>query len=173
MKRLLWLVTLAAMAVVTRAAQSQSTAMSPSMGVGAHGYDFLIGTWSCTSSTPSPMGGPASTTLTASRSNAGGAVFVRGTGKNFDSSSYVAYASKTKTWWSPSAFADGSYEFESTTGTGKKVVWSGSYFSAASGKTIQFRDTYTMLSPTKYTDLGQYQSAGTWKTQYNITCTKS
>ena len=119
------------------------------------------------------MGGPASTTLTFSRSNAGSALFIRVTGKNFDGTSYLAYESKTKTWWNPSALADGGYADESTTDTGKKTVWTGSFFNAASGKTLQVRDTYAMPSLAKYIDLGEYQSGGTWKTQYNTTCTKS
>jgi hypothetical protein len=174
MKRLLSFVILAALAVVSFAAQSQSAPMSLSMvGVGPHGYDFLIGTWSCNNSAATTMGGPNSTTLTFTRSNAGSALLVRGTGKNFDVSSYLAYVSKTKTWWNPSAFADGGYENESTTDTGKKTVWTGSFLDAASGKTMQVRDTYTMPNLNKYIDLGQYMSAGTWKTQYNTTCTKS
>jgi len=174
MKKFLMVVTLAALAVIPCAALSLSSPMSLSMvGVGPHGYDFLIGTWSCTNSTPTPMSGPTSTMLTFTRSNADSAILVHGTGKNFDVSSYVAYVSKTKTWWNPSAFADGGYENESTTDTGKKTLWTGSFLDAASGKTIQVRDTYTTPSLNKYIDLGQYQSAGTWKTQYTITCTKS
>jgi hypothetical protein len=174
MKRLFALGVLAALAAAPLAAQSQSTATSTSMmGVGAHGYDWLIGTWSCINSMPSPMGGPKNQTLTASRSEEGAALFLRGTGKNFDLATYIAYAPKTKTWWGPVAFADGSYGSESTTDTGKKTVWTGTYVSADSGKTLHTRDTYTMLSPTKYTDLGEYQSAGSWKPTYKTTCTKS
>lgn len=174
MKKLFWFVTLAALAVMTCATISQSAPMPVSMvGVGPHGYDFLIGTWSCISSSASAMGGPSATTATFTRSNAGSALFVRATGKNFDVTSYIAYDSKTKTWWNPTAFSDGGYSNESTTDTGIKTVWTGSFFNAASGKTLQVRDTYSMVTITKYTDLGQYQSAGVWKTQYNSTCTKT
>jgi hypothetical protein len=174
MKRFLFAVMLVAMAVAPCAALSKSGGMSLSMiGVGAHGYDFLIGTWSCESRNASPIGGPTSTTLTFTRSNAGSAILVRGTGKNFDVSSYLSYVSKTKTWWNPSAFADGSYENESTTDTGKTTVWTGSYLDAASGKTMRVRDTYTSPRLTQYIDLGQYQSAGTWKTLSTTTCTKT
>lgn len=174
MKRFLFVVMLAAMAVAPCAALSKSDAMRLSLiGVGAHGYDYLIGTWSCTSGNASPMSGPTSTTLTFTRSKAGSAILVRGTGKNFDVSSYLAYVSKTKTWWNPSALADGSYSNESTTDTGKKTVWSGSYLDAVSGKTMRIRDTYTQPRLTQYIDLGQYQSANTWKTLYTTTCTKT
>ncbi len=173
MKRLLWFVTLAALAVAPCAAQAQPTAWSASMvGVGPHGYDWAIGRWSCTNSMPSPMGGPSTSTSTVTASNGGG-VFFRNTGKNFDNSYYAVYGSKTKAWLSPFIFADGSYGSESTTQTGKKIVWTGSVLDAASGKTMQVRDTDVMLSATKYTDLGESQSGGIWKAQYNLTCTKS
>jgi hypothetical protein len=173
MKRLLWFVTLVALAIAPCAAQAQPTAWSPSMvGVGPHGYDWMIGRWSCTNSMPSPMGGPSTSMSTVTASNGGG-VFFRNTGKNFDNSYYAVYVSKTKAWLSPFIFGDGSYGSESTTRTGKKIVWTGSVFDTASGKTMQVRDTDVMLSATKYTDLGEYQSGGIWKAQYNLTCTKS
>jgi len=172
MKRLLSFVMLATLVVAPSAAQSQPTAMSLSMiGVGPHGYDFFIGTWTCNNPTPSAMAGPSTFTITVARSNASPALFVRTAGKNFDTSGYVAYSSKTKTWWGPTAYADGSYGLETSTATGKKTVWSGSYFSA-SGKTMQIKDTYDQLTLTKYTDLGEYKAGGAWKTLYLITCTK-
>jgi hypothetical protein len=173
-KRFYWLVTLMVLAVATSAAQANSTAWSPAMaGVGAHGYDWQIGTWSCTNSMPSAMGGPASQMLTVTRTN-GGAVMFHTTGENLDVVAYNVYVAKTKTWLGPYALADGSYGTESTTQTGKTTVWAGPEFFAAMGKTTQARDTYVVLSATKYTDLGEYQSGdGTWKTQYNTTCTKT
>jgi hypothetical protein len=81
--------------------------------------------------------------------------------------------SKTKTWWNPVSYADGSYQIESTTDTGKTTVWSGSYFNAGSGKTTRIRDTFTVWLPAKFTDLGESESAGTWKKQYFITCKRT
>lgn len=174
MKGLYWLVTLTMLAVATGAAQAQSTTWSPStLGVGANGWDWLIGNWSCINSIPSPMGGPSSTKTAIGRSNAGSSLFVRSSGKNFDQSGYIAYVSKTKTWLSPSTYADGSYSSESTTETGKQTVWSGTFFNAPSGSPIKVRDTYVGLSSTKFTDLSEYQNAGTWKTQAKVTCTKT
>jgi hypothetical protein len=70
--------------------------------------------------------------------------------------------------------ADGSYGTESTTQTGKTTVWTGPAFYGATGKTAQNRDTDVILSSTKFTDLGEYQADdGAWKTQYNLTCTKT
>jgi len=173
MKRLFSLITLAALAVAPSAAQSQSSAKSTSMvGVGPHGYDWLIGTWNCTNSTPSAISGPPTSAFTASRS-AGGSLMIRSTGTGFDSTGYVTYAAKTKTWWGPEAYADGSTELESTKDTGNKATWTGTYTGAASGKTMTVRDMYTLLSPTKQLDVGQSQSGGTWKTLYTVTCTKS
>lgn len=150
----------------------RSQMMSASMyGAGPHGYDWAIGTWSCTNSMPSPMGGPSNTTLKVTRTN-GGAMFYRSTGQNFDNSWYNVYMPMTKTWVSPFIIADGSYGTESTTQTGKKIVWTGLASDAGSSKTEQIRDTL-MISGAKYTDLGEVQSVGTWKTQYNVTCTKA
>jgi hypothetical protein len=174
MKMFYWLTTVMVLAVASSAAQAKSTAWSPSMaGVGAHGYDWQIGNWSCTNSMPSAMGGPSIQTLTVTRANSG-AVMFHTTGENFDSVGYNQYVAKTKTWLGPYAAADGSYGTESTTQTGKTTVWAGPAFIAAMGKTTQGRDTYVILSATKYTDLGEYKSDdGTWKTQYITTCTKT
>ena len=174
MRRFYWLVTLIVLAVAASAAQAQPTAWSPSMaGVGAHGYDWQIGNWSCTNSMPmTPLGAPSSETFTATRTNSG-AVLFHTTGKNYDSVYYNLYVAKTKTWLSPFALADGSYGSESTNQTGKTTVWTGQLFFAATGKTIPTRDTYVILSSTKLTDLGEDQFSGTWKPQYNFTCTKT
>src|SRR5580693_3167834 len=94
MKKLPWLVALTVFALAPSATLPQSM-MSPSLtqGVGPHGYDFLIGTWSCVNSMPAtPMSGPSNTTATFSRSGQGTAIFVRVSGKNFDAAGYVAYA---------------------------------------------------------------------------------
>ena len=81
MKRLLWLIMPVALVLLPCAVRSQM--MSASMyGAGPHGYDWAIGTWSCTNSMPSPMGGPSNTTLKVTRTN-GGAMFYRSTGRKF------------------------------------------------------------------------------------------
>jgi len=174
MKRFYWLVTLMVLAVATSAAPAQSDAWSPSMvGVGAHGYYWQIGNWSCTNSMHTPMSGPSSQTSTVTRTNSG-AVMFHITGENLDLVAYNVYVAKTKTWLAPFALADGSYGSESTTQTGKTTVWTGPQFFVSTGKTMQARDTYVILSSTKYTDLGEYQSDdGTWKKLYDLTCTKT
>jgi hypothetical protein len=171
MKKFLSLAMLAMLVLAPSAARTQTS--TNMIGVGPHGYDFLIGSWTCTNTTPTPMAGPSVSKFTASRSNQGSSLVIRTSGKNFDSTSYLTYVPAAKTWWTPSAFADGSYETESTTQSGKKVVFSGSYFNAASGKTTQVRDTFVQPSIATYTDLGEYQAGGVWKKQYNITCTKT
>jgi hypothetical protein len=144
--------------------------VAATMGVGPHGWDFLIGTWACKNSMPSAMGGPATTSVVIGRS-INGALSVRVTGTGFDAVGYVVYAPKTKTWWNPSVVANGGYGTESTQQTGAKTVWSGPFVDPASGKTTQVRDTYTFTSTT-YTDLYQVQVGGTWKTEGDSTCTK-
>ena len=165
------LVALAALTLIPCLAFADSMAASPSMGAGPTGYDFLIGTWTCTSSAATAMGGPSTSTLTASRAQAGGAIYIRSTGKGFDEAGYAVYSPKSKTWWNPNAFADGGYSTESSTQSGKKTVWTGVYVTA-SGKTIHIRDTYMLSSMTKFTDLDEIQAGGAWKAQYTITCTK-
>jgi hypothetical protein len=161
---------LAVLALAPCVAQSQSNPMA--VGVGPHGYDFLIGTWSCTNSMPSRMGGPSSTTLTFARS-AAGSISVHVTGTNFDALGYAGYTAKTKTWWNPSAVGNGDYSTESSQQTGKKTVWTGQYFDGSTGKATPIRDTYTIDSLSVYKDLSEARIGGTWKTQAKTTCTKS
>ncbi|HTU81531.1 MAG TPA: hypothetical protein VMF61_05350 [Candidatus Acidoferrales bacterium] len=171
MRQFLSILAVAVVALAPCAARSQTSAMASNIGVGPHGYDFAIGTWSCTNAAPSGMSGPATSTLTLAR-NAQGSLTFHSTGAGFDTSGYVAYNSKSKMWWNPAAFGDGSYSVESTRQKGSRTVWTGTFFDASTRTTTTIRDTYS-FSPTKYTDLGQMQSGGGWKTVSNLTCTKS
>jgi hypothetical protein len=161
-----------ALIVVAPCTAQSASAMSPAtIGLGPHGWDFLIGTWTCKNSVPSAMGGPATTTLTVTRSI--GALSFHVNGSNFDALGYVVYAPKTKMWWNPSSTANGAYGTESTQQSGKRTVWSGPFVDPSSGKTMQVRDTYTFSNMTTYTDLYQVELGGTWKTEGNSTCTKT
>jgi hypothetical protein len=171
MSKLFTALSLAAFSLSPCVARSQEMSLSM-VGVGPHGYDFMIGSWSCTNTIPSHLGGPTTSKFTISRS-ANGALFVRSTAMNYDTASYVVYSPKTKTWWSPTAYGDGSYNTESTKQTGAKTVWSGTLYDAASGETNPIRDTFTFTNPTTQLDLTQVQVGGTWKTEANTTCTKS
>ena len=152
---------------------SAHAASSPSSaGIGAHGYDFLIGTWTCKNGMPSAMAGPATTTLTIA-SSVNGSLSFHVTGANFGAMGYVVYDAKTKTWWNPSTGATGWYGTESTQQTGRKSVWAGPLTDPTTGKTTPQRDTFTWVSPTTYTDLYQMEMNGTWKTEGKTTCTKS
>jgi hypothetical protein len=172
MKRLLWLAVFAALATTPCMAPAQSS--GPASGVGPHGWDYYIGTWTCTNTLPpSAQSGPATVTVKIAASpNAGTPLFFRATAAGFDESGFVSYSSKTKSWSNPASYADGSYSFESTTQTGKKTTWTGTYYNAASGTATHLRDTYT-LNPGSYTDLTQMNTGGGWKTTANSTCTKS
>jgi hypothetical protein len=143
-----------------------------SVGVGPHGYDFLIGSWTCRNSMPSPMGGPALTTLTVNRAP-GGSLWFHVTGTGFDGLGYVVYAPKTKTWFNPVSMGNGNYSSESTHETGAKTTWSGPLVDVSMQKTIPIRDTYTIAGATSYKDLTQAQIGGVWKTEADSTCTKS
>lgn len=163
--------TVALAGMLASSAQAASPMSSTTIGAGPHGYDFLIGTWSCKNSMPTELGGPAATTVTIGRLGTG-SYTVHVTGANFDALGYTVYVAKTKTWWNPSATASGGYGTESSQQTGKKTVWSGP-FTDASGKTVQQRDTYTWTNAGSFTDLYQVNVGGTWKTEGNTICTKT
>jgi hypothetical protein len=167
MKGLLFFAAFATLATAPCLAPAQST-----YGVGPHGWDYYIGTWTCANTMASSVSGPATATVTITASNAGAPLFFRAKGDGFEQSGYVSYSPKTKVWSNPGAYADGSYSFESTNQTGRKTTWTGSYFNAASGTTVQERDTYT-LNPGQYTDLNQTKVGGAWKTTGNSICKKS
>jgi hypothetical protein len=159
------------MAVVAPAVVHPQMMSSAMYGAGPHGYDWAIGTWSCTNTMPSPMGGPTHTTLTVSKAN-NGAIFYRSTGTNFDNVWYNVYVPAKKMWTSPFILADGSYGTESTSQTGKKIVWVGTATFGDSGKMMPIRDTNS-ISPNNYADLGEYRSGGVWKAQYNVSCART
>ncbi len=168
MKRLFSLIALTALVILPSVARSQTSA---TFGEGPNGYDYMIGTWSCVNGmTSSDMGLPATMNLTVSKS--GGALLFRSTATNYDISGYDAYVAKTKMWLSPFSTSNGTYGSESTTQTGKTVVWTGTLYDPDSGKTMPTRDTYTNEA-TKYVDLGENQIDGTWKAEYHMTCTKT
>lgn len=170
MKKFLWCAAFAALAGAPWAAQAYPATSASAYGAGPHGYDWAIGTWSCTNAMPSAMGGPNKQTLVVTRATSD-ALLYHSTGTNFDNSWYNVYVPKTQSWVSPFILADGSYGTESTHQTGAKIVWTGSAFDP-SGKMMHVRDTNT-ISATEYGDLGEFQSGSTWKTQYKVTCTKA
>lgn len=150
------------------AARAQTSA---SFGAGPDGWDYLAGTWSCVNSmAPSAMGAPAKQMMTVSKVS--GAIFLHSTSKTLDFASYDVYDPQKKMWVSPYSGSDGSYGSESTTQSGKTVVWTGSTYFPTVGKMVPTRDTYTNEA-TKYVDVGETQIGGTWKAVYRLTCTKS
>jgi hypothetical protein len=170
MKKLLSFVAPAVSCVVLCAALVQPAFSNSMYGAGPHGFDWAIGTWSCTNDMPSPMGGPSKQTLTVTRAS-GGALMYHAVGESFDNTWYNIYVPSTKSWVSPFIVSNGAYGSESTAQSGTKIVWIGTAFDPG-GKMIHVRDTNT-VSPTKYSDLGEYQSGGSWKEQYRVTCLKS
>jgi hypothetical protein len=165
LQKFLLSITVAALVFAPCATRAQTTPISM-YGVGPHGFDWAVGTWSCTSKSHVTRA-----TLKVTRTS-GGPIFYRSSGENFDNSWYAVYMPKTKTWVSPFIVDDGSYGTESTTQTGKKIVWTGTAYFADSGKTLQVRDT-NVNGPNTYADLGEVRSAGTWKTEYSVSCTRA
>ena len=135
-------------------------------GVGPHGFDWALGTWACRSTSHISRA-----TLKVTRTS-GGALFYRSSGENFDNSWYAVYLLKTKTWVAPFIVSDGSYGTESTTQTGKQIVWTGTAYFADSGKTLPIRDTNVNGSNT-YADVGEVRSNGAWKTEYSVSCMRT
>ena len=167
MKRFLLSTALAAVLVIPCVVRSQT--IPSTVGAGPNGYDWQIGTWSCSNSMPSAAGGPSSQTLTVTRTS-GGAILYHTAAERFDVTSYNVYVPAKKMWLSPFIVADGTYGSEATTDSGKTIVWTGTQVDPA-GKTSQVRDTL-VYDGTKYSDLGETRLADTWKVQYKITCTK-
>lgn len=164
-------VTIAMIAILAPSVAHSQMMSDDAYGAGPHGYDWMVGTWSCTNPNPSKTSGPAHQTQTVTKAN-GGAILFHITGANMDYSNYDVYVASKKMWVSPVSGADGTYGNESTSDTGKRIVWVGSTFFPDSGKTMPTRDTFAN-SANKFTDLGETNSGGVWKTAYKITCTKT
>jgi len=149
------------------------TPMSVSaVGAGPHGYDYMVGTWSCTNAMhPSELGALASTTFTATKLKDGN-IMIRTASPNGDVTSYSTYLAKTNTWYAPYADSGGKYGTETTQGTGKTIHWGGSFYDTDRTMT-PIRDTFTMLSMTKQVDLSEAKVGGVWKVTAKTTCTKS
>jgi hypothetical protein len=175
MKRLI--IALAACAAIPALSLAGSalgnTPMSISaVGAGPHGYDWMVGTWSCTNPMrPSELGALASTTLTVTKVK-DGSVMIRTASPNGDVTSYDTYLPKTKTWYSPYADSGGKYGTETTQETGKTIRWVGTFYDT-DGTVTPIRDTFTMLSMTKQVDLSEAKVGGVWKVMAKTTCTKS
>lgn len=142
------------------------------VGSGANGYDWLVGTWTCTNTmAASTLGSLPSTPFTASKVRDGNIV-VRTASPNGDVTAYYAYVPKTKVWYSPFADSSGYYGYESSPQSGKTIQFTGMFY-MTSGAPVPIRDTYTMLSMRKYYDLSEAKVAGAWKATAKTTCTKS
>lgn len=142
------------------------------VGAGPHGYDFMVGTWSCTNPMqPSELGALTTTTITATKLKDGN-ILIRTASPNGDVTAYNAYLAKTKTWYAPFADSGGKYGTEMTQGTGKTIRWVGTFYDT-DGTTTPIRDTFTMLSMTKQVDVSEAKTGGAWKVTAKTTCTKS
>lgn len=150
-----------------------ATPMSVSaVGAGPHGYDYMVGTWSCINPMhPSELGALTSTTITATKLSDGN-IMIRTASPNGDVTAYDAYLAKTKTWYAPFADSGGKYGTEATKESGKTIQWVGTFYDV-DGTATPIRDTFTMLSMTKQVDLGEAKIGGVWKVTAKTTCTKS
>lgn len=175
MKRQIFLVLAAASAafVPSFAARASDSMSMSTIGAGPSGNDWLVGTWSCKNTmAPSKLGALASSSFTATKLKDGN-IMIRTASPNGDVTAYNSYLPSSKTWYAPYADSGGYYGSESTQQTGKTIVWTGTFNSPTGGAATPIRDTYTMLSMTKYYDLSEAQVGGTWKATAKTTCTKS
>lgn len=142
------------------------------VGVGPNGYDYMIGTWSCSNPmAASKLGALPSTTQTASKVRDGN-IMIRTASPNGDVTAYNTYIAATKTWYGPFADSGGKYGTEMTRDTGRTVRWVGTFYDA-DGAPTPIRDTYTMLSMSKQVDVSEARVGGVWKVTARTTCTKS
>lgn len=155
------------------AVKAQGTAMSTSaVGAGPNGYDFMVGTWSCTNTmTPSKLGALQSSSLSITKLQ-DGSLAIHTMSPNGDVTAYNAYLPKTKTWYAPFSDSGGNYGTETTQQTGKTIRWVGEFYTT-DGATTPIRDTFTMLSMAKQYDLSEAKVGGAWKVVAKTTCTKS
>ena len=154
------------------AAALADAAATTSVGIGPRGYDYMIGTWSCSNPMqPSALGALTSTTLVATKVRDGN-IMIRTASPNGDVTSYNTYIAKTKMWYGPFADSGGKYGTETTQGTGKRIVWVGTFYDI-DGTATPIRDTYTMLSMTKQVDVSEAKVGGAWKVTAKATCSKA
>jgi hypothetical protein len=172
LKNLFVLAAFAALLGAPSAVSAQSSMMMSGSAMAPHAYDWMLGTWTCTNTIPTALSGPATQKLVATRSIMPGVIVWRYTAANFDQYGFISYNAKTKTWWSSWAYPSGTTGNESSKQGGTKSMWAGMIYDV-SGKPFAIRDTYTVYSATKFNDVGEDQSNGTWKPGYNGTCTKS
>jgi hypothetical protein len=172
MKRLPIVLTACAAVLAPGLALANTPMPVSAVGIGPHGYDYLVGSWSCSNPMhPSELGALATSTQTAVKVKDGN-IMIRTASPNGDVTSYNTYLAKTKTWYGPFADSGGKYGTESTQGTGKTIVWVGTFYDT-DGTATPIRDTYTMLSMTKQIDLSEAKVGGAWKVTAKTTCTKA
>jgi hypothetical protein len=157
---------------LARPALADAPMSMSSVGAGPHGYDFMVGMWSCTNTMqPSELGALTSVTSTSTKLKDGN-IMIKTASPNGDVTAYNVYVAKTKTWYAPFADSGGKYGTESTQQTGKTIRWVGTFYDT-DGTATPIRDTFTMLSMTKQLDVGEAKIGGAWKVTARTTCTKS
>jgi hypothetical protein len=172
MKRFILAAAVSAVAFLPIFASGAADTSMSAVGAGANGYDWLVGTWTCTNTmAASRLGSLPSTPATVTKLRDGN-ILVRTMSPNGDVTAYYAYLPKTKVWYSPFADSSGYYGYESSAQSGKTIQFSGMFY-MTSGAPVPIRDTYTMLSMRKYYDLSEAKVAGAWKATAKSTCTKS
>ena len=110
--------------------------------------------------------------LTATHSDTTGAVAWRYSGKSYDSVRIHFVRAVDGNVVVVVGLPGGGTGNESTKQSGKKTLWTGVVYDAASDKTIRIRDTFTVVSSTTFTDLGELESGGAMKPDYDGTCTR-
>lgn len=144
------------------------------IGVGPHGYDFLVGRWKCNESAQFQGKWAPKAFMFKIELLGEGSLSLLWSAKLVPVKNVVTfdYLSEIKTWSASAAYFDGTRASETTTDTGQKTVWTGSELNPRSQKTFD-RDTWTFPSLDEFTDVAEQQIGGTWTVVGNSTCRRS
>lgn len=168
------------------------------IGVGPHGYDFLVGHWKCVGNITLPSGqvvrqisiddsyrAGAGGSISLDESGSGVLIGREQTDKNgptdsapttesikYTRTGRLRYAAETQKWSMTFAVPTGAIGQESTRDTGENAVWTGSEV-RADGSPFNIRDTVMFSGPSSYVDKSELQVGQTWLVLGNVTCSKS
>jgi len=161
-------------------AAAQPTPMPLDMiGVGPHGYDFMIGRWDCTEAAAMLGKRPVAWAMKVQMVGDGSLLQVMSSNGFGIWVQPLRYISETKTWSISEANEGGNIIYSQTTqDTGQKTLWIGWELSGSQDippHKIYARDTWTFPSLDEFLDATERQTGarGTWEAWQNSTCKRS
>jgi len=151
------------------------------IGVGPHGYDFMVGHWECSETGRWSGKQPQAWELKVQRVG-DGSLLQLASFKGFAGIQVqpLKYISETKTWSISEANNLGDVVFSETSqDMGQKTTWVGWELLSDSRDTLSHKihdqDTLTYLSLDEFNDVTEQQTGarGTWETSEDSTCQRS